>query len=106
MEEATEADQATIGIGDLPMGTPVSYQASSPDEVALVEWSEKMGLSLVERTLTSLKLRTPTGELVSYVILQIFPFTSESKRMGIILKHELTGEITFYMKVIFSQLQM
>lgn len=33
-----------------------------------------------------------------YQILQMFPFTSESKRMGIIVKDLNTGEITFYLK--------
>ena len=62
------------------------FQASSPDEVALVEWSGQMGLTLIERTLTSLKLRTPLGEIVGFTVLQVFPFTSETKRMGIILR--------------------
>ncbi len=99
-EEAAEADQATVAMHASAPGVSmqVTYQASSPDEVALVQWSEEMGLQLIERTLTSLKLRTPLGEIVSYSVLQIFPFTSESKRMGIILKDEKTGEIVFYMK--------
>ena len=67
-------------------------------KVALVQWSEEMGLALIERTLTSLKLRTPDVEIVGYTILQIFPFTSETKRMGIIVKDEKTNEITFYVK--------
>ena len=33
-----------------------------------------------------------------FEILQIFPFTSESKRMGIILKDVLTNQIIFYLK--------
>ena len=76
----------------------MSYQASSPDEVALVQWSEEMGLALIERTLTSMKLRTPEAEVAGYSILQIFPFTSETKRMGIIVKDEKTNEIIVYMK--------
>lgn len=35
---------------------------------------------------------------MKFQILQIFPFTSETKRMGIILKDLQTGEITFYLK--------
>ena len=31
-------------------------------------------------------LRTPYGEILVFSILQIFPFTSETKRMGIIVK--------------------
>ncbi|XP_062265681.1 probable phospholipid-transporting ATPase IIB isoform X4 [Platichthys flesus] len=75
-----------------------TYQASSPDEVALVRWTESVGLTLVNRDLASLQLRTPSGQILSFYILQIFPFTSESKRMGIILREESTGDITFYMK--------
>uniref|UniRef100_A0A8C7YB77 Phospholipid-transporting ATPase n=1 Tax=Oryzias sinensis TaxID=183150 RepID=A0A8C7YB77_9TELE len=75
-----------------------TYQASSPDEVALVRWTESVGLTLVNRDLTSLQLKTPSGQILSFHILQIFPFTSESKRMGIIVREESTGEITFYMK--------
>ncbi|XP_037748913.1 probable phospholipid-transporting ATPase IIB isoform X4 [Chelonia mydas] len=75
-----------------------TYQASSPDEVALVQWTESVGLTLVNRDLTSMQLKTPGGQILTYYILQVFPFTSESKRMGIIVRDESTGEITFYMK--------
>nr|XP_061808290.1 probable phospholipid-transporting ATPase IIB isoform X2 [Nerophis lumbriciformis] len=75
-----------------------TYQASSPDEVALVQWTESVGLTLVNRDLASLQLKTPGGQILSYNILEIFPFTSESKRMGIIVREESTGDITFYMK--------
>uniref|UniRef100_A0A5F8H000 Phospholipid-transporting ATPase n=1 Tax=Monodelphis domestica TaxID=13616 RepID=A0A5F8H000_MONDO len=75
-----------------------TYQASSPDEVALVQWTESVGLTLVNRDLTSMQLKTPGGQILTYSILQIFPFTSESKRMGIIVRDESTAEITFYMK--------
>ncbi|CAL8298913.1 unnamed protein product [Lota lota] len=75
-----------------------TYQASSPDEVALVRWTESVGLTLVNRDLASLQLRNPSGQILTFHILQIFPFTSESKRMGIIVREESTGDITFYMK--------
>lgn len=46
-----------------------------------------MGVSLYERDLTniSLKLRA-TNEIVNYNILHMFPFTSETKCMGIIVQ--------------------
>nr|XP_058896443.1 probable phospholipid-transporting ATPase IIB isoform X4 [Kogia breviceps] len=75
-----------------------TYQASSPDEVALVQWTESVGLTLVNRDLASMQLRTPSGQILTYCILQTFPFTSESKRMGVIVRDESTAEITFYMK--------
>jgi phospholipid-translocating ATPase len=91
--------------------TERTYQASSPDEIALVKWTEQVGLALVGRDLTSITLQltgvvrssgdtsstiTTTTDysaaslsqekLMKYQILQIFPFTSESKRMGIIVQ--------------------
>uniref|UniRef100_A0A671NNW0 Phospholipid-transporting ATPase n=1 Tax=Sinocyclocheilus anshuiensis TaxID=1608454 RepID=A0A671NNW0_9TELE len=89
--ESTEADQDFSDDNR-------TYQASSPDEVALVRWTESVGLTLVNRDLMSLQLKTPAGHILTYYILQIFPFTSESKRMGIIVREEATGDITFYMK--------
>ncbi|XP_048385421.1 probable phospholipid-transporting ATPase IIB isoform X1 [Stegostoma tigrinum] len=75
-----------------------TYQASSPDEVALVQWTQSVGLTLVSRDLSSMQLKTPSGQILPFIILQVFPFTSESKRMGIIVRDDSSGEITFYMK--------
>ncbi|KAG0717199.1 putative phospholipid-transporting ATPase IIB [Chionoecetes opilio] len=83
---------------DIQVAHSVTYQASSPDEVALVKWTESVGLPLVHRDLTSLTLRTLQGKLVTFTVLQIFPFTSESKRMGIIVREEATGQVVLYMK--------
>lgn len=77
----TEADQHL----QMP-DKAVTYQASSPGEVALVQWTQEVGLTLSRRDLSSMQLRGPDGRLLNYAILQIFPFTSETKRMGIIVK--------------------
>lgn len=45
-----------------------------------------MGVTLVAREINSLQLLLPNDEKVCYEILHIFPFTSERKRMGIIVK--------------------
>ncbi|KAF6197707.1 hypothetical protein GE061_008673, partial [Apolygus lucorum] len=76
----------------------VSYQASSPDEIALVSWADSVGLALIKRDRHMMQLRTPQNDVISYTILQLFPFTSESKRMGIIVRNDETNEITFFMK--------
>ena len=88
-----------------PKVTPVinddgtmTYQASSPDEVAIVTWTQSIGLTLVFRDRTRIELQTPTGSRISFEVLDIFPFTSESKRMGIVVKDVRTGEITFLQK--------
>lgn len=76
----------------------VTYQASSPDEVALVKFTESINLTLVYRDVSTIKLRNPQGEIEEYEVLNIFPFTSETKRMGIVVRERATGTITFYMK--------
>jgi len=77
----------------------ITYQASSPDEIALVEWTEQVGLTLIHRDLQSIRLQfNASQEILHYEILQLFPFTSETKRMGIILRDLQTNEIVFYMK--------
>ncbi|KAJ1660449.1 putative aminophospholipid-translocase [Dispira simplex] len=109
----------------------ITYQASSPDEVAIVEWTESVGLALVHRDRQTIRLlvtagnkqssntanpprhsgelsspheahpsssRTDTSFPLEFEVLHIFPFTSESKRMGIIVREKATGEITFYQK--------
>jgi len=87
-----------------------SYQASSPDEIAIVRWTESVGLRLASRDRKSMLLEsTETGRAAVKVrILDIFPFTSEGKRMGIIVQfyEKLqpgvpslgSGEIWFYQK--------
>lgn len=70
----------------IPIEQVVTYQASSPDEVALVQWTQEVGLALNHRDLSTMQLRAPDGRILNYSILQVFPFTSETKRMGIIVK--------------------
>lgn len=87
-----------------------SYQASSPDEIAIVRWTESVGLRLTYRDRKGMILEsTETGlPVVQVRILDIFPFTSEGKRMGVIVQfyeHAQSripdlgsGEIWFYQK--------
>jgi phospholipid-translocating ATPase len=76
----------------------VTYQASSPDEVAIVTWTGTVGLTLTFRDRTKMILSTPNGGSLSFDILDVFPFTSESKRMGIVVRDKQTGEISFLQK--------
>jgi phospholipid-translocating ATPase len=74
------------------------YQASSPDEIALVKISESVGMELIERNVKEIIVRNPLGNREVFTVLQMFPFTSASKRMGIIVRHNATGRIIFYLK--------
>lgn len=76
----------------------ITYQASSPDEVAIVKWTESVGLTLKFRDRTRIDLQAPDGSTLSYDVLELFPFTSESKRMGIVVRDRATDELTFLQK--------
>ncbi|XP_048219489.1 probable phospholipid-transporting ATPase IIB isoform X7 [Perognathus longimembris pacificus] len=88
----------TVSYGTDTMDEIQNHVLNSYSQVALVRWTESVGLTLISRDLTSVQLKTPGGQVLTYCILQVFPFTSESKRMGIIVRDESTAEITFYMK--------
>jgi phospholipid-translocating ATPase len=88
-----------------------TYQASSPDEIAIIRWTESIGLRLIHRDRQGIQLSSvDNGRIVVRVrILHVFPFTSETKRMGIIVQFfrdsesiqessEDAGEIWFYQK--------
>ena len=86
-----------------------SYQASSPDEIAIIRWTEAVGLRLLQRDRESMTLQScdSGNNVVRVRILNVFPFTSESKRMGIVVKFyhgpidtptDEDGEIWFYQK--------
>jgi phospholipid-translocating ATPase len=56
-----------------------------------------------------MELQTPTGARLAFDILDLFPFTSESKRMGIVVRDVSTGEIVFLQKgadVVMSRIVM
>jgi len=76
----------------------VTYQASSPDEVAIIKWTSSVGLTLTFRDRTRIELRTPSGGTLTYDVLKIFPFTSESKRMGIAVRDTASGKLSFLQK--------
>ena len=74
------------------------YQASSPDEVALVKFAERINITLNKRSQTQIQIINGAGVEENYEILANFPFSSETKRMGILLKNIETNRIIFYLK--------
>ena len=74
------------------------YQASSPDEIALVKFAESININLNSRTQTTIKLLNAVNVEENYEILANFPFSSDTKRMGILVKNLETNRIIFYLK--------
>lgn len=71
-------------------GGKIEFQAASPDELALVEAAQDLGILLVDRPAQSIKLRfthengPPTEE--TYEVLDVIEFSSKRKRMSIIIR--------------------
>jgi len=75
----------------------ISYSGASPDEMALVEYSRDLGLTLCARDDEEIVLKDDYDCKHSYKILHSFPFTSATKRMGMIVK-DPKGQIVFFVK--------
>jgi len=95
---------ATLALGLCHNVTPIiddcgnwDLQAASPDEVALVKFSAEAGLKLIERDDHSITLEVINTQL-GFDVLACFPFTSTTKRMGILVRDRRNGELTFYLK--------
>jgi phospholipid-translocating ATPase len=77
----------------------ITYQAASPDEIAIVKFTEQVGLSLFRRDRHNMTLvHAKTAENLHYEILQTFPFNSDTKRMGIIVRDTRKKEYWFLQK--------
>lgn len=99
-------------------------QAASPDEVALVKFAADCGIKLLSRDDHEITVQLPTknpdlaldfagvdtdqtgssdalrgsGARMTFDVIACFPFTSQSKRMGIFVRDRQTGELTYYLK--------
>ncbi|PJF18500.1 Phospholipid-transporting ATPase [Paramicrosporidium saccamoebae] len=65
-----------------------TYQASSPDEVAIVDAAAKMNVVLIERKLQSILVKTADGDQVPFTILAVFDFDSARKRMSVVVRDD------------------
>lgn len=61
-------------------------QASSPDEIALVKFAIDMNTALLERDRTSVQIKNADNKYENYEILANFPFSSETKKMSILVR--------------------
>ena len=76
----------------------ITYQASSPDEVALVKFAETLKMRLIGRTDREIKIKDSADNIEEFEVLANFPFSSDTKRMGIVLKNKKYGHIIYYLK--------
>ncbi|XP_072832128.1 phospholipid-transporting ATPase IB-like isoform X1 [Vicugna pacos] len=77
-------------------GNNINYQASSPDEAALVKGAKKLGFVFTTRTPYSVTIEA-MGEEFTFEILNVLEFSSNRKRMSIIVRTP-TGQVRLYCK--------
>ncbi|XP_039110549.1 phospholipid-transporting ATPase IB-like isoform X1 [Hyaena hyaena] len=77
-------------------GDDIIYQASSPDEAALVKGVKKFGFVFTTRTPSSVTIEA-MGQNFTFEILNILEFSSNRKRMSIIVRTP-TGKLRLYCK--------
>lgn len=78
----------------------VSYQGSSPDEVALVCAAARLGFAYVDRSATALTMCVDGGKNVTYETEVVLEFSSERRRMAVLVKENDTADshVTLYIK--------
>lgn len=77
----------------------VSYQAASPDEIAIVKFTESVGLKLIQRDRRFISIQhLRLNQIFKFEILYNFPFNSDTKRMGILVKDLNKDELSFLQK--------
>lgn len=75
-----------------------NYQAASPDELALVQASNNLGITFLEKNDEFIKLSCELEYLRSWIPLVEIPFTSDRKRMTMIVKNPVDDQYTIYTK--------
>ena len=78
-------------------GGKLTYNASSPDERALVEGAARYGFSFIDRKPDSVVINIPGGGTEEYFVLNVIEFTSTRKRMSVVVKCP-DGKIKLYIK--------
>ncbi|XP_042541439.1 phospholipid-transporting ATPase IB-like [Dipodomys spectabilis] len=77
-------------------GNNIIYQASSPDEAALVKGAKNLGFVFTTRTPYSVTIET-MGESFTFEVLNILEFSSNRKRMSVIVRTPM-GQLRLYCK--------
>ena len=91
--------------GPVPAAEPLCMLLDSLAKHAILDPTTLAGVTLVQRDIQQMQLRLEGGDVATFAILAIFPFTSASKRMGIVVRNMATGLITFYEKGADSVMQ-
>ena len=62
----------------------LTYQGTSPDEITLLDAAKEVGYSFIDRNSESMTIEI-FGRKKTYRLLQKFEFTSERKKMSVVI---------------------
>lgn len=74
------------------------YEAESPDEAALVHAAHVYGFTLRGRSAHHVLVDLPGIGSLEVQLLHILPFDSNRKRMSVVVRHPLSGQVVVYTK--------
>lgn len=74
------------------------YEAESPDEAALVHAAHAYRCTLRGRSADRLLVDLPGIGSLTVELLHILPFDSNRKRMSVVVRHPLSGQVVVYTK--------
>ncbi|XP_037355006.1 phospholipid-transporting ATPase VB isoform X3 [Talpa occidentalis] len=97
----TQGFSSGVSWKELPGGLArpeLCYEAESPDEAALVHAARAYSFTLMSRTPEQVTVRLPQGTCLTFDVLYTLGFDSVRKRMSVVVRHPLTGEILVYTK--------
>ncbi|XP_026007253.1 phospholipid-transporting ATPase VD isoform X2 [Astatotilapia calliptera] len=99
----TNPDEARQSMQDLTkqveeITDELVYEAESPDEAALVHAARAYRCTLRGRSAESLLVDLPGIGSLAIQLLHILPFDSNRKRMSVVVRHPLTGQVVVFTK--------
>ena len=74
------------------------FEAESPDEAALVYAAKAYGFTLLARSPAAVTVRLPRGQRLELEVLDTLAFDAHRKRMSVLVRHSVTGEMVLYTK--------
>uniref|UniRef100_A0AAR2KUZ4 Phospholipid-transporting ATPase n=1 Tax=Pygocentrus nattereri TaxID=42514 RepID=A0AAR2KUZ4_PYGNA len=92
------ADEDSVEEEDDDEEEELLYEAESPDEAALVQAARAYGFTLLGRSPEQLLVVLPGTGPLSVPLLHLLPFDSTRKRMSVVVRHPLTGQVVVYTK--------
>ncbi|KAM4626029.1 phospholipid-transporting ATPase VD [Polymixia lowei] len=98
LEDLTEGSGQCREVGAEDDADKLEYEAESPDEAALVHAARVYRCTLRGRSTQTLLVDLPGMGCLAVRLLHILPFDSSRKRMSVVVRHPLTGQVVVYTK--------